>query len=41
MSAPLIIALAMLGMKSRAAHYLGLAALYAIMVLHYGGAAIN
>jgi hypothetical protein len=41
MCAPLLIALAMLGLKSRTAHYLGLAALYAIMVLHYGGAAIN
>jgi hypothetical protein len=41
MSSPLLIALAMLGLKSRTAHYLGLAALYVIMVLHYGGAAIN
>ncbi len=41
MSAPTVIALAMLGLKSRTAHYLGLAALYVIMVLHYGGAEIN
>ena len=41
MAAPLIIAVAMLGLKSRPAHYLGLAALYVIMVVHYGGAEIN
>jgi hypothetical protein len=41
MSAPLVIALALLGLKSRTAHYLGLAALYVIMLLHYGGSAIN
>jgi hypothetical protein len=41
MIAPLIISLALLGLKSRSAHYLGLAALYALMVLHYGGAQIN
>ena len=41
MCAPLGIALAMLALKSRTAHYLGLAALYLVMVLHYGGAAIN
>jgi hypothetical protein len=41
MTAPLIISLALLAMKSRAAHCLGLLALFAIMVLHYGAAAIN
>jgi hypothetical protein len=41
MSAPLIIALTMLGLKSRTAHYLGLTALYVIMVLHYGSAQIK
>ena len=41
MTAPLIIAIAMLALKSRTAHYLGLSALYVIMVLHYGGAEIN
>jgi hypothetical protein len=41
MSAPLIIAVVMLGLKSRTAHYLGLAALYVIVLLHYGPAEIN
>jgi hypothetical protein len=41
MSAPLIISVAMLGLKSRTAHYLGLAALYVVMVMHYGSAEIN
>jgi hypothetical protein len=40
-SGPLIIAIAMLRLKSRTAHYLGLAALYVIMLLHYGPMAIN
>jgi hypothetical protein len=38
---PLIISLALLAMKSRTAHYLGLAALIVIMVLHYGSAVID
>ena len=41
MTAPLVIALVMLGLKSRTAHYLGMAALYIIMALHYGAAEIN
>ena len=41
MTTPLAIALAMLGTKSRLAHYLGLVALFAIMILHYGSATIN
>ena len=41
MTTPLAIALAMLGLKSRLAHYLGLLALYAIMILHYASATIN
>lgn len=41
MSAPLVIALALLGLKSRTVHYLGLAALYVIMLWHYGAMAIN
>ena len=38
---PLIISLALLAMKSRTTHYLGLAALIVIMVLHYGSAVID
>ena len=41
MAAPMLIALAMLRLKSRTAHYLGLALLYVVMVLHYGGASID
>ncbi len=41
MSAPVVISVAMLGLKSRTAHYLGLAALYVIMLLHYGASAID
>jgi hypothetical protein len=41
MLAPLIIALVLLGLKSRTAHYLGLAALYVIMAAHYGEAIIS
>ncbi len=41
MAAPMLIAMAMLWIRSRAAHYLGLTLLYAIMVLHYGGASIE
>jgi len=41
MCAPLGIAVAMVALRSRTAHYLGLATLYLIMVLHYGGAAID
>ena len=41
MAAPFLIALALLRLKSRTAHYLGLAALYAVMVLHYSQAVIN
>jgi hypothetical protein len=40
-SGPLFVAIAMLRLKSRTAHYLGLAALYVIMLLHYGPMAIN
>ncbi len=41
MCAPLLLRSRCWDWKSRTAHYLGLAALYVIMVLHYGGAAIN
>ena len=41
MTLPLVISLALLAIKSRAAHYLGLMALFTVMVLHYGAAAIN
>ena len=41
MAAPLIIALALLGLKSRAMHYLGLGLLYVVMVVHYAAMEIN
>lgn len=41
MSAPLIIAIVLLRFKSRALHYLGLAALFVIMSLHYAAMEIN
>ena len=41
MSAPLVIALALTVWRSRALHYIGLALLYAIMLLHYGAARID
>lgn len=41
MSAPIIIALLLLQAKSRAIHYLGLTALFVVMILHYAPAEIN
>jgi hypothetical protein len=41
MAAPMLIALAMVWLRSRAAHYVALVLLYVIMFLHYGGASID
>ena len=41
MSAPLILALILLSTKSRAVHYAGIGLLFAVMLIHYGGASIN
>jgi hypothetical protein len=41
MSAPLIIALLLLRVKSRTLHYLGLAALFVVVIMHYGLAEIG
>ncbi len=41
MTAPLVISLALCVWRSRTLHYLGLAGLYAVMLLHYGAAQIN
>jgi hypothetical protein len=41
MSAPLVLALILLSTKSRAVHYVGIGLLFAVMLIHYGGASIN
>ena len=41
MTAPLLISLALTIWRSRTLHYIGLACLYAVMLLHYGAAQIN
>jgi hypothetical protein len=41
MSAPLVLALILLSTKSRAVHYAGIGLLFAVMLIHYGGASIN
>ena len=41
MIAPFVISLALLALRSRTVHYLGLAALYVVMVLHYAAMEIN
>jgi hypothetical protein len=40
-SAPIVVALVLLRVQSRALHYLGLAVLYIVMALHYGMMEIN
>jgi len=41
MTAPLLIALALYAWRSRWLHYLGITALFVVMVLHYASAQIN
>ena len=41
MGAPLLISVALLVLKARTAHYIGLALLFGILALHYGSAQIN
>jgi hypothetical protein len=41
MIAPLVLALILLSTKSRGVHYLGIALLIVITLIHYGGASIN
>ncbi len=41
MTAPLVISLALCVWRSRTLHYLGLAGLFVVMLLHYGAAQIN